>query len=102
MPTREQIAHDLAIVYMHNRYGAGVEGFFNFTGENGNGSVSTQRLPGPEQVKYRSVPTGERGFMGLQRKQRVEDGRAVDEIFAAMLAEYRQAYRVFLEMQETN
>ena len=37
MLSKEQIAHDLTMVYMHNMYGIDVTGFFSINDGNGNG-----------------------------------------------------------------
>ena len=72
-PSKEQIAHDLAIAYINNRYGIDVSGDFsvNGTGESvyGSGSVSTERFPDVSAIKKIKVGTGKKGFLGFEKKE---------------------------------
>lgn len=101
----DQIAHDLAIAYVNNRYGAEVSGYFSvstYDGDvSGEGSVDTLRLPDVDKVRMIKVGTGERHLFGLrERKELVEAGYEVDEVFKDMLADYRRAFARFLSMLE--
>lgn len=103
--SREQIAHDLAVVYLNNRYGVEVAGSFSVTSwtnerdvvndVSGGGSVETERLPDlhtPETVR---VGTGERHLFGLgPEKMRTvpTGGFEVDETFRRMIHDYHEAY----------
>ena len=56
MISNKQIAHDLAIAYINNKYGPNVNGDFSVTGSNndiyGSGSVETKFLPDVDKKKY--------------------------------------------------
>jgi len=100
--TTEQIAHDLAIVYLVNRYGPEVDGSFDVTDGDGSGSVDTERLPKVDAHTTRRVGTGEHRhllFLSWEKKADVEtDEFQVDPIFRRMITEYRSAYARFLEL----
>ena len=99
MPTKEQIAHDLAIVYIINRYGAEVTGDFSVDDGEGSGRVDTERLPGVDQIRRVRVGTGERRVFGLlEKKVLVEDGYEVDSVFRQMISDYTSAYHRFLAL----
>lgn len=103
--SKEQIAHDLAMVYVSNRHGAEVTGDFSVSTSNGDvtgwGSVETRRLPHTSKVRRIKVPTGEKTFMGLlEKKKSVDAGYEVDEVFDEMIADYYDAYSRFLELLE--
>ena len=70
MISKEQIAHDLAIVYMKNRYGINVTGDFYISGASGSGTVKTERFPDASEPEYTKVKTGEKGLFGLERKKK--------------------------------
>lgn len=101
--SKEQIAHDLAMVYVNNRYGAEVTGDFSVGTSGGDvtgsGSVETRRLPDTGKVRKIKVPTGEKTFMGLlEKKESVDAGYAVDVVFDEMINDYFDAYLRFLEL----
>ena len=103
MPSNEQIAHDLAIAYITNRYGVDVSGSFTASGSDGNisgyGEVTTEHLPDVDEIKKVKVGTGEKRFMGLvEKKKWIEVGYSVDEIFISMIADYKRAYERFLTL----
>ena len=104
MISSEQIAHDLAMVYVHNRYGAEVTGSLEVhdygDGVSGSGEVKTERLPRVDSTYKRSVPTGERRFFGLMNKKELVDTGEyrVDEVFLEMIADYRAAYSRILAL----
>ena len=109
MITKEQIAHDLTMVYLNNKYGVHVEGNFGVTsnslgksnvGFSGLGSVDTTHLPNVDEPRYIKVGTGNKGLLGLEKKQKVQSGYLVDNIFANMIKDYYKAYVHFLEMLE--
>lgn len=100
---KEQVAHDLAIAYVNNRFGAEVSGDFSVSTSDGDvtgwGSVETRRLPSTDKVRRVKVPTGEKYLMGLlEKKESVDDGYAVDEVFDRMIGDYLNAYERFLEL----
>ena len=45
MISKEQIAHDLTIVYLNNRYGIDVGGHISVFDGDGHGDVSTEKFP---------------------------------------------------------
>ena len=98
MISKEQIAHDLAIVYMKNRYGINVTGDFYISGASGSGTVKTERFPDASEPEYTKVKTGETGLFGLERKQKVLSGNKVDPLFAEMVQNYYDAYFHFYQL----
>ena len=44
------------------------------------------------QIKYIKVGTGEKGFLGIEKKVKVEDGYIADGIIDEMIKEYYQVY----------
>jgi hypothetical protein len=101
MPSNEQVAHDLAIIYITNRYGVDVSGSFTASGSEGNvfgsGEVTTKHLPDVDEIKKVKVGTGEKGFMGLvEKKKWIEAGYSIDEIFISMVTDYKKAYERIL------
>lgn len=104
MIDNEQIAHDLAMVYLHNRYGAEVEGDLEVSTTDGNvsgsGQVTTERLPSVDSMRQTKQGTGEMHLFGLrEKKEWVSTGEHhVDGVFGEMIADYRQAYSRFLAL----
>ena len=68
MISKEQLAHDLTMVYLNNRYGIDVDGHFSSSDGDGSGSVDTTKFPSAFEIKYKKVGTGERGFLGFEKK----------------------------------
>ena len=102
MLPKEQIAHDLSIVYMRNRYGIDVTGEFFLSGRNGDftgfGDVKTEHFPDMDEMKKVKVGTGEKGFLGREKKKWEESGYLTDEIFVSMINDYHKAYKRFFEL----
>ncbi|MFR3729216.1 hypothetical protein [Lacrimispora sp.] len=107
MISREQIAHDLTMVYLNNKYGIDVTGDFNMysnssddtvNSSSGYGSVITNHFPNVKQPKYKKIGTGEKGFLGIEKKKKVPSGYLVDDIFNSMIDDYGLAYTHFLEL----
>ena len=103
----EQVAHDLAMVYINNRYGAQVTGEFQvgstFDGDiSGSGEVHTERLPDVDSERMVSIGTGEKYFFGRFEKTRsVSSGEyLVDGVFREMINDYYDAYARLLELIE--
>jgi hypothetical protein len=101
--SQEQLAHDLAIAYVNNRYGAEVKGELSVDTSDGDvtgwGTVETKRLPDTAEIRRIRVPTGEKHFFGLLGKtESIESGYEVDEVFKQMIEDYRKAYSRFLEL----
>ncbi|MBE6607030.1 MAG: hypothetical protein E7633_00540 [Ruminococcaceae bacterium] len=92
MISKEQIAHDLTIVYLNNRYGIDVEGYISISDGDGHGDVSTEKFPDISETNYKKVGTGERGFLGIEKKVKVEDGYKADSIINDMIEEYYQVF----------
>ena len=89
MLSKEQIAHDLSMVYINNRYGIDVTGKFYVSGSDsnvsGSGDVKTNHFPDLDEIKKIKVGTGEKGFLGLEKKKWAESGFLMDEIFINMV-----------------
>ena len=105
MISKEQIAHDLAMAYVNNRYGAEVTGQFTVDTwddkVSGSGTVGTTRLPDVDEIRTVKVGTGEKYFFGLrERTESVEAGYAVNGVFEEMIRDYYTAYSRFLELLE--
>jgi hypothetical protein len=100
----DQIAHDLAMVYVHNRHDAEVSGDFSVSTASdnevtGSGTVATDRLPDVDELRMIEVGTGERQFFGLlEKKKLIEAGFKVDSIFEAMIEDYSSARSKFAEL----
>ena len=92
MVSKEQIAHDLTMVYLSNRYGINVGGTINVSEGSGHGQIDTEKFPSVLEVKYRKVGTGERGFLGFEKQVKVEDGYKSDDIIDDLILEYYQIY----------
>ena len=108
---KEQIAHDLAIAYINNRYGVRVTGEFSISSSKnlhdvvedvtGGGSVSTEVLPDPDDPVMERVGTGERYIFGRgpEKKKLVPTGRyKIDGVFRDMIDDYRKAYARILKL----
>ena len=102
MISNEQIAHDLSIIYLNNRYGIDVSGDFYIDDGSGSGEIGTEHLPDTKELKYKRVGTGEKGFLGIEKKVNVEDGHVVDDLFFDILKNYRYAYNHFLNLLENS
>lgn len=96
MINKEQIAHDLTMVYLNNRYGIDVEGNFYISDGDGSGNINTEKFPHISELKYKKVGTGEKGFLGLEKKVKVEDGYQADDIIDELIHEYYQIYNRIL------
>lgn len=102
MLTNEKIAHDLAIVYLSNRYGVQLDSNFRIRGGDSLGSIETCHFPSTDEPRYEEVDVGRKGLLGGSKKERVEVGRKVDPLFAEILKDYRAAYNYFLLQLEIN
>src|SRR4051812_4311581 len=106
MISNEQVAHDLALAYVVNRYGAEVTGEFSVTTHDGDvsgsGTVRTERLPDVDEVRMVRVDTGEKRLFGLVEKTKLVDSGeyAADAVFIKMVDDYRSAYARFLGLLE--
>ncbi len=103
LTTKDQIAHDLAMAYINNRYGPEVKGEFSVStwekDVSGSGQVETMRLPDVNQIRSVKVGTGERHLFGLrERKTWIASGFEVDDIFTNMIEDYYEARERFLEL----
>lgn len=97
---KEQIAHDLTMVYLSNQYSAEVVARIepDTTGSSVT-SIATKRFPKVDEVQFKKVGTGEKTLFGLiEKTQKVEDGFKVDSIFVSMLDDYLKTYSKFLEL----
>lgn len=104
MFSNEQIAHDLAMVYVMNRHGAEVAGEFTVTTSDqdaiGSGEVTTHRLPDADEMLKMRVKTGEKAIFGLIEKTKLveSDQYSVDNPFLHMILDYYKAYERFLSL----
>lgn len=105
MISKEQIAHDLAIVYLTNRYGSEVVGSFNVSGDresvSGYGSVETIRMPDIDEERIVKMKTGNKKSFGpfkYDEQVKVVDGYKVDPIFTEMIQDYKNAYERMIEL----
>lgn len=110
----DQIAHDLAIAYINNRYGVNVTGKFSVESYKsydsdtvrevtGEGTVETQHLPDLFDPRLVRVGTGTRSLFGIgpeKTRQEPTGEYAVDQVFRSMIADYRNAYQRFLQLLE--
>jgi hypothetical protein len=106
----DQIAHDLAIAYINNRYSVDVRGEFSVTSStnennavddvSGSGSIETTHLPDVNAPVMLKVGTGQRHFrFGPEKTQWVPtDEFQVDRVFRDMINDYRAAYARFLQL----
>lgn len=102
MISKEQIAHDLTMIYMKNRYGIDISGDFSITDGSGSGTIVTEHFPSTSEPHYIKIGTGEKGFLGLERKRKVESGLKVDVLFEEMVDSYIKAYTHFLRLLSEN
>lgn len=107
MISKEQIAHDLTMVFLNNRYGVEVEGDFNVfsdssdqvvTGITGIGSVSTKHFPNDNEPNFTKIKTGEKGLFGFEKTKMVQSGYLSDDIMKSMIVEYYQVYTHFFNL----
>jgi hypothetical protein len=96
MISKEQLAHDLTMVYLNNRYGINVTGNFHVSDGDGGGNITTATFPCVSDIKYKKVGTGEKGFLGFEKKVKVEDGYKADYIIDKLINEYYQTYERML------
>ena len=101
MVSTEQIAHDLTMVYLNNRYGVNVEGCFSISHGDGSVDVDTKKFPRINEIQYKRVGTGQRGFLGMEKKTKVEDGYQSDVIIDELIREYYEIYeRIFSKLNK--
>ena len=98
MVSKEQIAHELAMVYMNNKYGINVRGDFYLNDGAGNGTIETDHFPDVSEISYSKVKTGEKGFLGIEKKKEIPSGCQVDPLFSEMVENYYGAYNKFLDL----
>ena len=98
MVSKEQIAHELTMIYMRNIYGTDITGFFSINDGDGSGTISTEKFPSIDVPKYKKIGTGEKGLLGFEKKQKIQDGYAVDDLFAEMTETYLQTYSKFYQL----
>lgn len=101
MINKEQIAHDLTMVYLNNRYGIEVDGQISISDGDGFGDVGTKKFPHISEIKYKKMGTGEKGFLGLEKKVKIADGCVADDIIDRLIREYYQTYNRILSRLDT-
>jgi len=98
----QQVAHDLTLVYLRNRFGAEVSGEFEVDGSDGSvhgtGSVSTSRLPGFDEIAMKRVPTGEKWLGLFGKTTEIPDGHAIDPVLEKLVDEYAAVYGKVLRL----
>lgn len=111
IPT-EQVAHDLAVAYINNRYGIRVTGEFSISSSKnyeldvvqdvtGEGSVRTEVLPDLHDPELVRVGTGQRHLFGLgpEKTELVPTGKyEIDGVLRSMIDDYHKAYSRILEL----
>lgn len=99
MIDQEHIAHDLAMVYISNRFGVDVSGDISSYGEGDgmgiHGSIFTEHLPNMDSIIYEHIKTDEKGFLGIKKRKKIPAGLEVDSIFIDMISEYTKAFKHF-------
>ena len=60
--------------------------------------METERFPNASKPQYRKVGTGEKGFLGFEKKQKVQSGNKVDNLFLEMTENYYVAYSHFFRL----
>ena len=70
MVSKEQIAHELAMVYMNNKYGINVRGDFYLNDGAGNGTIETDHFPDVSEISYSKVKLAKKDFWVLKRKRK--------------------------------
>ncbi len=98
MISKEQIAHDLAIVYMKNIYGIDINGDISINDGYGTGTITTEYLPSTKTPKFVKVETGKKNFLGIKQTEKIQSGMVVDSLFEEMLEEYYSAYSHFYNL----
>ena len=101
MINKEQIAHDLTMVYLNNRYGIEVDGHVSISDGDGFGDVGTKRFPHISEIKFKKIGTGEKGFLGIEKKVKIADGCVADDIIDRLIREYYQTYNKILSRLDT-
>lgn len=97
MIDKEQIAHDLTMVYMRNRYGIDVAGSFSFSENENHGQVSTEHLPSPEEADLVPVITKEKKFFKRKTIETIQKDYKIDSVIADMTKTYLDVYKKFYD-----
>lgn len=95
MISKEQIAHDLTIIYLENKYGVQVKGNVHIHDGSGDGTFLTEHFPSVSEPAYIKVKTEEKGLFGINKTEKVRAGNKVDPLFVEMIQNYYQAYTLF-------
>ena len=90
MISKEQIAHDLTMIYMRNLYGIDITG--------SDEEISTSHLPNIVEPQYEKKGTGKKILFGIEITQDVPMGYKVDNLFSEMTETYFQAYSKFYKL----
>ena len=100
MISKEQIAHDLSIVYLNNKYGINVTGSFFISNGEGSGDIETEYLPDVNKPKKHKIKTGEKNFFGFDKKMWIDSDYIIDDTFINMIRDYKKASLRFIELIE--
>lgn len=96
MISKEQIAHDLTLIYLKNRYGLDINGTIDSNvNKEIHGTLQTEHFPAVSEPRYVKVKTGEKNFWGIERKETIQSGNKVDPLFADIVENYDNAYSLF-------
>lgn len=105
MISKDQIAHDLTIVYLNNRYGIDVSGSFDVSSNSqddsvssvyGSGNVTTDRFPDINGTV--TIGTGEKKWLIFEKTKQISaKDYLVDGTFRQMIQDY---YTVFSQFRE--
>lgn len=98
MTLKEQIAHELTMIYMNNRYGIDVTGAFSLYDGRGDGDIKTVHLPHTSEGVYGKVEIGETSLFGKAKTEKGRVGDKVDELFSEMVTTYYTVYAKFLKL----
>ena len=100
MLTKEQIAHDLTMVYLNNYYGIDVSGELSIStyddDTSGSGTISTTHLPGVGEKKNTKQGIWKRGFLGREKKTQIDDSYIIDDFVDELVGNYIKIYTKIL------
>lgn len=97
MINKEQIAHDLTMVYLNNRYGINVSGTISGISGNVYGDVGTNKLPHVLENKYSKSKSGIKNIFSPKEKIPIEGEYISDDIIPKLINEYFDTYKRILE-----
>lgn len=106
MISKDQIAHDLTIVYLNNRYGINVSGSFDVSSDSqndtvsnvyGSGNVTTDRFPDINETV--TVGTGEKTWLIFEKTKQISaKDYLIGGAFRQMIQDYYTVFSLFREL----